>query len=215
MDKNKSQNARKGHTGVGTPQKERSSTDKSARSTRRKPKVAETSGESAYQRVKRTAEKVAKSTSQAVVAQNGTVPSDQKKLKEPVSISESSTPNMTSFMRTKQTAQSVAESTTQAVDKLANSNLPSTTPPVEEDTQKNEPANGLMPSDELRVDSGASLGTKVRTWMEGADQDTVEDSTALSRMKSTAEQVAQSTSSAVEKLSETLHQEEHVQAGEE
>ena len=213
MDKNKSQNARKGHTGVGTPQKDRSSADKSAKPTRRRPKVTETSGESAYQRVKKTAEKVAKSTSQAVVAQNGTVPSDQTK--ETVAIRGSSTPNMTSFMRTKQTAQSVVESTTQAVDKLANSNLPSIPPMVEEDTRKNEPANGLMPSDELRVDSGASLGTKVRTWMEGADQDTVEDSTALSRMKSTAEQVAQSTSSAVEKLSETLHQEEHIQAGEE
>ena len=183
---------------------------------RRRLHVDGKAGESAFDRAKRTAEKVAKSTGQAVVAQNVRAPEDTTN--DVVPTSEQNSPEMTSFQRTKQTAQSVALSTTQAVGKLTIDT--SSPPPVKGDCNKeNHPANHVTPEDDLlssnvRVESKASLGTKVRTWLDDADQNAVEEITAVGRMKATAEQVAQSTTSAVEKLSESLQQEFRVHTNE-
>ena len=172
---------------------------------------------SALERAKLTAQRVAQSTDQAVRAvAGGSSPSSpstgDKQEVQPEATQDSS------LIRAKHTAKVVADSTAHAVEKLTGDSTAAVAvnsvhgAGVKVTEDGNDRANGgveavkELEEQPLRVDSRTSLGTKVQSWMDSMPSEEGGVGTlSLEKMTTTAEQVAESTASAVEKLSETLN----------
>ena len=166
--------------------------------------------DNAFERTVKTAASVAQSTSQA--AQTVASKSDQLEPKEEATPSDSTkhthcgsapfnrdtspTDGPSPINKVRHTAHVVAQSTTEAVNELHKHDKPPTATQVV--------LNGQMEdNDELiQVSSTSSLKTKITTWMEDSEVQSMHK--AFNKMKTTAEQVAESTTSAVEKLTEAL-----------
>lgn len=178
----------------------------------------EMGGASALERAKLTAQRVAQSTDQAVRAVAGGSRPSSPSTGDKEEVQRDATQD-SSHARARHTAKVVADSTAHAVEKLAGDSTAAVVANsmngagVEVTEDGNGVANGGVQAEEelegppvsLQVlDSHTSLGTKVQTWMDGMPSEEWGGGT-LEKMTTTAEQVAESTASAVEKLSETLN----------
>lgn len=175
-------------------------------------------GASALERAKLTAQRVAQSTDQAVRAVAGGNRPSSPPTGDKEEVQRDATQD-SSLARARHTAKVVADSTAHAVEKLAGDSTAAVVvvnsmhgAGVEDAEDGNGLANGRVEAEEelgdppLQVDSHTSLGTKVQSWMDGMPSEEAGGGTlSLEKMTTTAEQVAESTASAVEKLSETLN----------
>lgn len=172
---------------------------------------------SALERAKLTAQRVAQSTDQAVraVAKSKCPSSPSSGDKEEA---QHEANKDSSLVRARHTAKVVADSTAKAVEKLTGDNAAAVVIngfrgaglEHSEGRAKGrvETAEELDdPSVFLQVSNRTHLGTKVQSWMDSIprEEEGGRRTLSLEKMTTTAEQVAESTASAVEKLSEALN----------
>lgn len=165
---------------------------------------------SALERAKLTAQRVAESTDQAAKAVTGSTVLHSSPSSGDKEEAQHEANGDSSLARARHTAKAVADSTAQAVEKLVINGLHGGgLEQVEDDTVgRVEGAEELHdPSVSQRADRHLRPDSKVQSWMDSILCEEVEGKggQSLEKMATTAEQVAESTASAVEKLSEALN----------
>lgn len=173
---------------------------------------------SALERAKLTAQRVAESTDQAAKAVTGSTVLHSSPSSGDKEEAQHEANGDSSLARARHTAKAVADSTAQAVEKLVGDNTAAVVinglhggglEQVEDDTVgRVEGAEELHdPSVSQRADRHLRPDSKVQSWMDSILCEEVEGKggQSLEKMTTTAEQVAESTASAVEKLSEALN----------
>ena len=173
---------------------------------------------SALERAKLTAKRVAQSTDHAVkaVAGNAVLPSSPSP-----GNAEETQPEVSkdsSLVRARETAKAVADSTAQAAKKLTGDNTAVVINGLNraglEDIEGSKAEGREETAEELddpfvsrQVNRRPHRGRKVQSWMDSmpCEEEGGRGTQSLEKVATTAEQVAEFTTSAVEKLSEALH----------